>query len=729
MAIRYVIRTVDEDWIDLVDEPVRIDDRRAAWAEVRRRIAADPDLKTVVINRDNGAILWQSDPDVPPRYRVATADRTYVYAIDDVDFPIEVLSEHKEKDDAFRPGDVFQADGGDREGAGELEIALQVGQPHDLGRERERPELAARRQAHPVADGVGAVGIALGYLLDLAAPEAVGRPLRRVPVRRGQHHAGAAEPRDGLGAVPAVEVAQRRSDLDPEHEAAAELARLGEAGLERGHLVQGGQLVEDHPDAPPVVLGQRQHGVDRDLKPGRDQPAQGRVLVAPGREEQEALPVLVRDPIPDREGLALVGQELEGGEIGGQHGAHAERGLGVVGIDDGLRDRTLHRLGKRGEVGLEQVVDQDPVVLHPLLAQHARAVGEELPCGGDPERVHRVLLLRDQGRGHHVEVARSPGLQEGRPARRPCVERVHQHVAGLVEEGGGVGTHLVVDHAALAPFPDLGHQVRDQHRLARARGAGDDRVLGLGPLRIRDAGDAVGAEPPAARKRSQQPRPGRLNPAAQLPRRDHLGAPDAPLAAELHAAIPEDREEQHDQPGAGLQAEPGARQQLVQDPLARLQGRDRGGDVADVERTHRAVGEAYLLARVGLVAECELGLGQRRHAGGIPFRAGGRAPQVPGRDDDRGEGGEQHGGLEQLAPHADAVEDGLAAPQRRAADAPDHRRALGRIAGRAARRWRRAGEGAKTAGPEGAIPTGPGRIDRSGAGDSLSPPGRYDRRV
>jgi len=101
VTIRYVIRTVDEDWIDLVDEPVRIDDRRAAWAEAKRRVAADPDLKTVVLDRDNGAILWQSDPAIPPRYRVATADRTYVYAIDDVDFPIEVLSEHKEKDDAW----------------------------------------------------------------------------------------------------------------------------------------------------------------------------------------------------------------------------------------------------------------------------------------------------------------------------------------------------------------------------------------------------------------------------------------------------------------------------------------------------------------------------------------------------------------------------------------------------------------------------------------------------
>ena len=101
MTVRYVIRTVDEDWIDLVDEPIRIDDRHAAWAEAKRRVAADPELKTVVLDRDTGALLWQSDPDIPPRYRVATADRTFVYAIDDVDFPVAVLSEHKEKDDAW----------------------------------------------------------------------------------------------------------------------------------------------------------------------------------------------------------------------------------------------------------------------------------------------------------------------------------------------------------------------------------------------------------------------------------------------------------------------------------------------------------------------------------------------------------------------------------------------------------------------------------------------------
>ncbi len=98
MATRYVLRTVDEDWIDLAGEPVRIDDRRAAWAEAKRRVAADPDLKTVVLNRDTGALLWQSDPDIPPRYQVVTASPAF---IDDAGLPVKVLSEHKDKDGAW----------------------------------------------------------------------------------------------------------------------------------------------------------------------------------------------------------------------------------------------------------------------------------------------------------------------------------------------------------------------------------------------------------------------------------------------------------------------------------------------------------------------------------------------------------------------------------------------------------------------------------------------------
>ena len=56
--------------------------------------------------------------------------------------------------------DEFQADRGDREGPGELEIAVQVLEPHDFRGQRQRPQFAPRRQRDVVADGVGAVGIA-----------------------------------------------------------------------------------------------------------------------------------------------------------------------------------------------------------------------------------------------------------------------------------------------------------------------------------------------------------------------------------------------------------------------------------------------------------------------------------------------------------------------------------------------------------------------------------------
>ena len=161
---------------------------------------------------------------------------------------------------------------------------------------------------------------------------------------------------------------------------------------------------------------------------------------------------------------------------------------------------------------------------------------------------------------------------------------------------------------------------------------------------------------------------GRLQPPAQLGGRDHFGAPDALLPAEPGPAIPEHDQEQPDQAGAGQRAEPGAGEHLGLDPLARLQRRDRGGDVADAQHVPRAVGETHLLARIGIVAEVSL-ISARvtilaaYHSAPVVLRH-----SVPGRHGHGHEGREQHGGLEELAPHADAVEDGLAAPERAAAD-------------------------------------------------------------
>ena len=208
-----------------------------------------------------------------------------------------------------------------------------------------------------------------------------------------------------------------------------------------------------------------------------------------------------------------------------QHGAHRERGLGVLGVDDGLRHRALHGLGQGGQLCLEQVLDEYPVLRHAALPEDARAVREQLPGGRDPEGVHRVLLLGDEGGRHRVEVPGRPGFQEGRPPRRAGVEGIHQDVAGGVVERPRVAPHLVIEDAALAAFPDLGDQVRDQDGLARTRGARDDGVLGfraLGPGDARDAGSGL-----ARRRKELFRQAGGEGPDAPPERlsRSHLRAP------------------------------------------------------------------------------------------------------------------------------------------------------------------------------------------------------------
>ena len=102
MAHRYVIRTVDEDWIDLFDAPARIDDERAALEEAKRRAGAHPECTTRIIDRHTGITLWRSDPDIPPRFEVVAVDATVFYALQtDLPLPGDVLSVHKEKDDAW----------------------------------------------------------------------------------------------------------------------------------------------------------------------------------------------------------------------------------------------------------------------------------------------------------------------------------------------------------------------------------------------------------------------------------------------------------------------------------------------------------------------------------------------------------------------------------------------------------------------------------------------------
>ena len=189
-------------------------------------------------------------------------------------------------------------------------------------------------------------------------------------------------------------------------------------------------------------------------------------------------------------------------------------------------------------------------------------------------------------------------------------------------------------------------------------------------------------------------------------------------AVELPAPVPEQREEQRDHDRGRLRAEDGARDDLVLQPVAHRPRAGRAGELADAEHGGAAVGHAHLLHRVLAVADADLHLGHGDDPGGIPLVAGGVAPDVPTGHRDDGEGGEEDRGAQELAPHAQPVEHGLATAQRAAADRSHARGLLGRglIAQSrffdrrppcGARRSRPAGAGAKGTGARGARPAAP----------------------
>ena len=140
------------------------------------------------------------------------------------------------------------------------------------------------------------------------------------------------------------------------------------------------------------------------------------LVAARGQEQKTRLPRLSIH-LRTEKGSPSSGEQVHGAYVGGEHGPHGERGLRVGGVDDGLGDGALHGFGEGAELGLQQMVHQHAVAGLAPLPEHGGAVGEELARGGDPEGVGGVLLTRDQGRGHGVEVAGGAGLEEGRPAR------------------------------------------------------------------------------------------------------------------------------------------------------------------------------------------------------------------------------------------------------------------------------------------------------------------------
>ena len=289
-----------------------------------------------------------------------------------------------------------------------------------------------------------------------------------------------------------------------------------------------------------------------------------------------------------------------------------------------------------------------------------------MPCGRDPERVHRVLLLRNERRGHGVEVPGRPGLEERRPARGAGVQRIEQNIPLRIEKRLRITPHLVVDHAPVASLADLLHEVRDQDGLAGPCRAGHDRVLGLGPLGVGNARDAVRCRRPGQSMQCSDLQ--RVHPPAQLPRAHQFRPAQAFFLFQPVALVPEPAEHEGDQAHADLPAEPRAGNDGFKDPVARGVPRTEGGDIGD-RRHHRVpVLQPHFLPGVSVVADGELGFRERQHAGGVTIVGGCRAPEHEhrhGHDEDRDR---HHSDGHQLAPHPKPVKnrlpaaDGVAAP-------------------------------------------------------------------
>ena len=162
--------------------------------------------------------------------------------------------------------------------------------------------------------------------------------------RRAAVGAGVEQVQDGFGHLAAVDVHQLRDVLDPQHEAAAELARFGQRFVELRYLLQAGNLIADEPHAPVAVLphalqqqgGQRQpHGYQR---------AHRLAVAGCGGDKQPAAVVLrVGHPLSDAElRFALFIQPLQVAQRLGVVGQHRADG------DGGFLDFFLDQVGRRG---------------------------------------------------------------------------------------------------------------------------------------------------------------------------------------------------------------------------------------------------------------------------------------------------------------------------------------------------------------------------------------------
>ena len=198
-------------------------------------------------------------------------------------------------------------------------------------------------------------------------------------------------------------------------------------------------------------------------------------------------------------------------------------------------------------------------------------------------------------------------------------------------------------------------------------------MLGLGAFGPGDPGDTAGGAARGGEQGLGQAERKRLHAPSQLPGRGHLRAADPFGAVQAPSQDGEqDRKEDH-APHSDPEAEPrlgvDGVEEAFSDPF------DPGvlSDIDDPQGRFLALSPLVRLEGMASIPEGELGLGEGARSDEAPFMGGCGAEQGHGRDQDDRQGDAEKPPPDQLAPHVDVVDEGLAASERRVAE---HHRVL-----------------------------------------------------
>ena len=172
---------------------------------------------------------------------------------------------------------------------GKAHIALKLGQGLNLRGRHHPPFGAMRHEAHAIAGFMGADSDVFPALLDIFRTQRFGQEFCCIRIGCVEHDAVVEIANNRLRALVAIYIFQLREHLVADNEGPAELPDLSQALGQKGHPVQGRDLIHDEPD--PGIIGFRtgHQCIGGHLETGRDDIARcGCLFRIAGQEDNPA---------------------------------------------------------------------------------------------------------------------------------------------------------------------------------------------------------------------------------------------------------------------------------------------------------------------------------------------------------------------------------------------------------------------------------------------------------